>query len=47
MSAGKAQDMPPAGGYAKIRFARMPAKVLFTGVQMFAGWAGNFFYFFT
>jgi hypothetical protein len=41
MSAGKAQDMPPAGGYAKINFARVPAKAVFTGVQLFAGWAGK------
>lgn len=36
----KAQDLPPPGGYAKIPFTRIPAKTLFNGYQMIAGWAG-------
>lgn len=32
MDAAKKQDMPPPGGYKKIPFARVPAKVYFTGM---------------
>jgi len=31
------QDMPPKGGYSKINFARVPAKKLFTGIQVIVG----------
>lgn len=39
--ATRTQDMPPPGGYAKIPFKRMPARVLFSGIQMFAGYVGK------
>jgi hypothetical protein len=40
--ATRTQDMPPPGGYSKIPFKRMPARVLFSGIQIFAGYIGNF-----
>ncbi|XP_061402979.1 NADH dehydrogenase [ubiquinone] 1 alpha subcomplex subunit 13 isoform X1 [Musca vetustissima] len=39
MDAAKKQDMPPPGGYKKIPFARVPAKVYFTGWQMLGTYA--------
>jgi hypothetical protein len=37
----KAQDLPPPGGYQKIRFGRVPAKTLLTGYQMIGGYIGK------
>lgn len=33
--ATKVQDMPPAGGYQKIPFARIPAKTYFSGKERY------------
>lgn len=40
--AAKTQDMPPPGGYQKIEFKRIPARVYFSGYQMILGYIGNF-----
>lgn len=37
----KAQDLPPAGGYEKIKYMRVPAKTLFNGYQMIGGYLGK------
>lgn len=37
----KAQDLPPPGGYEKIRFMRVPARQLFNGYQMIGGYLGK------
>merc|ERR1711874_469030 len=47
---GRTQDLPPKGGYAPINFKRIPARVLFSGYQMFAGFgvmtiAGAYIYY--
>uniref|UniRef100_A0A2A4JPG5 NADH dehydrogenase [ubiquinone] 1 alpha subcomplex subunit 13 n=1 Tax=Heliothis virescens TaxID=7102 RepID=A0A2A4JPG5_HELVI len=34
------QDLPPPGGYKPIPFKRIPAKTLFSGYTMFAGYFG-------
>ncbi|PZC85188.1 NADH dehydrogenase [ubiquinone] 1 alpha subcomplex subunit 13 [Helicoverpa zea] len=34
------QDLPPPGGYKPIPFKRVPAKTLFSGYTMFAGYFG-------
>jgi hypothetical protein len=41
MSQAKTQDLPPPGGYEKIRFKRVPAKTLFTGFQAFGIYLGK------
>ncbi|CAL4105074.1 unnamed protein product [Meganyctiphanes norvegica] len=37
MAQAPTQDLPPKGGYAPINFKRIPARVLLSGYQMFAG----------
>jgi len=39
-AAVKKQDLPPAGGYKRILFARNPAKTYFSGFQMIAAYFG-------
>lgn len=41
--AAKTQDMPPPGGYQKIEFKRIPARVYFSGYQMILGYIGKLF----
>lgn len=42
MVAPKTQDLPPSGGYQKIRFARVPAKTLFSGFQIIGAYVGMY-----
>lgn len=42
MVAPKTQDLPPNGGYQKIKFARVPAKNLFSGFQIIGAYVGMY-----
>lgn len=42
MPAPKTQDLPPPGGYQKIRFTRVPAKSYFSGFQIIGAYVGMF-----
>lgn len=43
MSSAKTQDLPPPGGYDKIRFMRVPARSYLNGFQTIGAYLGKFF----